>query len=71
MKYFVYLWVHSGVQPELLVADSNHRFVNGDLPRNFTVKWPEIAVLSQSWVDFRLRWISKQSKINTVYIDDS
>jgi hypothetical protein len=39
MKNFVCLWIRSGVQPKLLVVDSNHCFVNRDLIRIFTADW--------------------------------
>jgi hypothetical protein len=36
VKQIIRLWIASGVQPELLIVDPNHRFVEGDLIRGST-----------------------------------
>jgi len=39
MENFVRLWISGGVQPELLVVDTNHRFFDRDLIRSFAADW--------------------------------
>jgi len=39
VKQFVRCWIGSGVQPELLIVDPNHRFVKRDLIRRSTRFW--------------------------------
>jgi hypothetical protein len=39
MENIVCLWICSSVQPELLVVDPNHRFVDRNLIQSFAADW--------------------------------
>jgi hypothetical protein len=71
VENFVRLWIRSGVQPELLIVDGDHRFGDSDLIRGLSLTGCRSAFCTQSWTAFRKRATPKLSRTEIVFKIDS